>query len=161
MFIMSHGENRDMDSPELTLLHAGPSVWAYLWYWAWRNWNSSLMRSSVSRTVNLKDWPGCRGTCPEGEKESGWKAAEHFYMWLLGGLQLLILWSLHAPSVPPKRKNPDDSEGEGHSSFPHAIKSLLLSSFNDSASFTPPPPLLSSSPLPFFHISILSTLPSC
>lgn len=30
----------------------------YLWYWVWRNWNSSLMRSRVSRTVNLKDWPG-------------------------------------------------------------------------------------------------------
>lgn len=30
---------------------------AHLWYCAWRNWNSSLMRSSDSGMVNLKGWP--------------------------------------------------------------------------------------------------------
>lgn len=30
----------------------------HLWYCAWRNWNSSLMRSSDSGMVNLKGWPG-------------------------------------------------------------------------------------------------------
>lgn len=41
----------------------------HLWYCAWRNWNSSFIRSRVSRTVNLKDWPGCKGTCTGKMKE--------------------------------------------------------------------------------------------
>lgn len=35
----------------------GPRPPAHLWYCAWRNWNSSLMRSSDSGMVNLKGWP--------------------------------------------------------------------------------------------------------
>lgn len=35
----------------------GRPAGAHLWYCAWRNWNSSLMRSSDSGMVNLKGWP--------------------------------------------------------------------------------------------------------
>ncbi len=44
----------------------------YLWYWAWRNWNSSLILSQDSATVNLKPgWPGWWGA---------WKKKKSF-MW--------------------------------------------------------------------------------
>jgi hypothetical protein len=33
----------------------------YLWYWACKKLNSSLMRSHVSVTVNLNGCPGCGG----------------------------------------------------------------------------------------------------
>lgn len=42
------------------------TIRVYLWYWACRNWNSSLIRSHDSATVNLK--PGCPGW---------WGACEH------------------------------------------------------------------------------------
>lgn len=33
----------------------------HLWYCAWRNWNSSLMRSQISKIENLKGWPDWSG----------------------------------------------------------------------------------------------------
>lgn len=39
------------------VLGPGRPAGAHLWYCAWRNWNSSLMRSSDSGMVNLKGWP--------------------------------------------------------------------------------------------------------
>lgn len=62
-----HSLNTDLLTTCTSVLKQVHVHHVYLWYWAWRNWNSSLMRSRVSRTVNLKDWPGCKGTC-RGEK---------------------------------------------------------------------------------------------
>lgn len=44
---------------------------AHLWYWAWRNWNSSLMRSSDSGMVNLKGCPAawCGAWCGRTGRE--------------------------------------------------------------------------------------------
>lgn len=36
---------------------------AYLWYCAWRNWNSSLMRSQESEVVNLRGWLDWEDAC--------------------------------------------------------------------------------------------------
>lgn len=45
---------------------------AHLWYWACRNWNSSLIRSQDSATVNLKPgWPGWCGACGERRSAPG------------------------------------------------------------------------------------------
>ena len=35
---------------------------SHLWYWACRKWNSSLIRSQDSVTVNFNGCPGWRGT---------------------------------------------------------------------------------------------------
>lgn len=43
----------------------------YLWYWACRNWNSSLILSQDSATVNLKPgWPGWCGAWKKVLKKS-------------------------------------------------------------------------------------------
>lgn len=41
---------------------------SHLWYWACRNWNSSLIRSQDSVTVNLNGCPGWCGTSTRNQR---------------------------------------------------------------------------------------------
>lgn len=41
-----------------------PPIAPHLWYCACRNWNSSLIRSQISKTENLKGCPGCGERAP-------------------------------------------------------------------------------------------------
>lgn len=43
--------------PVFMCVCAWKSFCLHLWYCAWRNWNSSLMRSQESEVVNLRGWP--------------------------------------------------------------------------------------------------------
>lgn len=63
----------------------------HLWYCAWRNWNSSLMRSSDSGMVNLKGWPGAWW--------GAWQTHTHTYKgWLI--LSCLIIKN-NIPQIVP------------------------------------------------------------